>query len=270
MLYPAIDLALARRLERAEAAANARFVDARARVAPAVGACWRDVRGTWAMFDGIGSPLTQTFCLGMDEEPDAALLEALEAFFLERGASVEHEVSPLGLGTPLALLSSRGYTPVELTSVLFRPAAARDGEALQASGLDVRAITGATEGPAWANASAEGWSEFPEVVPFVREIGGVYAHTDGARCFAAETAGVIAATAVLAVHEGVAVLAGASTRPAFRRRGAQFALLSARLAHARADGCDLAMMCARPGSASHRNAERHGFRVAYTRIKWRQ
>ena len=33
-------------------------------------------------------------------------------------------------------------------------------------------------------------------------------------------------------------------------------------------GCDLAMMCALPGSASQRNAERHGFRIAYTRIKW--
>ena len=32
---------------------------------------------------------------------------------------------------------------------------------------------------------------------------------------------------------------------------------------------DLAMMGAAPGSASQRNAERHGFRIAYTRIKWR-
>jgi hypothetical protein len=30
------------------------------------------------------------------------------------------------------------------------------------------------------------------------------------------------------------------------------------------------MMCAQPGSASQRNAERQGFRIAYTRIKWRQ
>ena len=30
------------------------------------------------------------------------------------------------------------------------------------------------------------------------------------------------------------------------------------------------MMCAQPGSASQRNAERHGFRIAYTRMKWRK
>jgi hypothetical protein len=28
------------------------------------------------------------------------------------------------------------------------------------------------------------------------------------------------------------------------------------------------MVCAAPGSTSQRNAERNGFRIAYTRIKW--
>ena len=268
MTYPPIDLALSRRLERAEAAANARFVEARATVDPARAACWQDVRGTWAMFDGVGSPLTQTFCLGMTEDADAATLDALETFFRARGAAVEHEVSPIALGDPLTLLPGRGYVPIELTSVMFRPAAEREGDTLDAPDVAVRTIT-ADEGQAWADASADGWSEFPEIVPFVREIGTVYCVTEGARCFAVEVDGVIAAAGALAVHAGVAVLAGASTRPAYRRRGAQLALLGARLRQARADGCDLAMMCARPGSASHRNAERHGFRVAYTRIKWR-
>jgi len=40
------------------------------------------------------------------------------------------------------------------------------------------------------------------------------------------------------------------------------------LRYAAEKGCDIAMMCALPGSASQRNAERQGFRVAYTRIKW--
>lgn len=265
MTFPPIDLDLSHRLERAEAAANARFVEARAAVSPARGACWLDVRGTWAMYDGVGSPLTQTFCLGMREAPDAETLDALEAFFLDRGASVEHEVSALALGEPLGLLSKRGYVPIELTSVMFRPLA---GGAPIAAALDARVVTTLEEGPAWAEASADGWSEFPEIVPFAREIGAVYGRTTGARCYAVDAEGIIVATGVLAEHEGVAVLAGAGTRPTFRRRGAQLALLAARLRDALAAGSDLAMMCARPGSASHRNAERHGFRVAYTRVKW--
>ena len=53
-----------------------------------------------------------------------------------------------------------------------------------------------------------------------------------------------------------------------RRRGLQGALLQERMRYAFEHGCDLAMMVAQAGSESQRNAERKGFRVAYTRIKW--
>ena len=265
MTAPLVDHALAVRLEGAEAAANARFVEARAVVAPAVGATWRDIDGIAALFDGAGSPLTQTFGLGMARPADDTALDAVETFFRSRGAAVDHEVSPLALGEPLALLSGRGYVPIELTDVMFRPITAAD----EAATDPAIAITtaGPEAGEAWAQTAADGWSEHPEVVPFVRALGAVYPHTAGSTCFAASIDGTLAATGVLAMHGGIALLAGASTRPAWRRRGAQSALLAARLRQARRAGCDLAMICARPGSDSHRNAERRGFRVAYTRIK---
>jgi hypothetical protein len=72
------------------------------------------------------------------------------------------------------------------------------------------------------------------------------------------------------MSDGVAHLAGASTIPDGRKRGAQNALLDHRLQHAAAHGCDIALMGALPGSGSQRNAERHGFRIAYTRIKWKR
>jgi hypothetical protein len=53
-----------------------------------------------------------------------------------------------------------------------------------------------------------------------------------------------------------------------RRRGLQAALLHERLRYAFDHGCDLAMMVAEAGSESQRNAERRGFRIAYTRTKW--
>lgn len=68
--------------------------------------------------------------------------------------------------------------------------------------------------------------------------------------------------------DGVGLLAGASTVPEGRRQGAQLALLDWRLRQLAAQGCDLAMICAAPGSASQRNAGRNGFRIAYTRTKW--
>jgi hypothetical protein len=87
--------------------------------------------------------------------------------------------------------------------------------------------------------------------------------------FLAELDGRAIASGAMSAWEGVALLAGASTLPEARKRGAQLALLESRLRWGAEQGCDIAMMCAAPGSASQRNAERHGFRIAYTRIKWR-
>ena len=72
--------------------------------------------------------------------------------------------------------------------------------------------------------------------------------------------------ATLSIHDGLAELFGASTRPTFRNRGVQTALLASRLAEAQRQGCDLAMVHTEPGSASQRNVERLGFRLAYTKV----
>ncbi|MCC6165486.1 MAG: GNAT family N-acetyltransferase [Acidobacteria bacterium] len=268
MAYPLVDHALAIRLERAEGAIGCRFVEARAALVPDLGACWQDIDGAWAIFDGVGSPLTQSFGLGLDVAVRNDTLMAIEAFFAARGVQAEHEVSPLALGDALGVLTAAGYEPFELTSVLYRPVAG--GVAAPGDDAPATRAVDADEADAWAEVAADGWSDTPEVVPFVRAVGGVYVRMRSATCYVAEHHGEAAATGVLAIHDGVAVLAGASTRPAFRRRGAQLALLSARLDEASSQGCDLAMMSARPGSASQRNAERHGFRIAYTRIKWRR
>ena len=65
------------------------------------------------------------------------------------------------------------------------------------------------------------------------------------------------------MHEGVGLLGGASTIPRFRRRGAQQAIMDARLDYALRAGCDLAMISAGPhGGGSERNAARQGFHTA--------
>ena len=266
--YAFADRALGQRLERAEGAASAAFVESRARLAPATGARWIEVAGAYAMFDGPESPLTQTFGLGMFAEPTPAALDALEAFFHGSGADVHHEVSPLADPAVLPLLTSRGYQPIELTSVMHQPIASRTASPVTSTDIRARVIA-RDEEPIWADTAARGWSEHPELIAFIREMGEVSAHARGTRCFLAERRGVPIAAAGLTMKEGVALLAGASTIPEWRGRGAQAALLAARLAFAAEQGCDLAMMGAQPGSASQRNAERQGFRIAYTRIKWR-
>ena len=271
--YALADLALARRLERAEATASAAFVEARARLEPASGACWREVAGAYAMFDGVGSAITQTFGLGMFATPTDGDLAALEAFFDERGAETFHEVSPLAGLELLPRFAARGYHPIELTSVMHRPVVLEGERGPDDRGPDDRAPrvreAGAADAGTYADTAAEGWSsEGAELAGFVRGYALITAAARGVRTFLAELDGRPVAAAALVVHDGVALFAGASTVPAFRGRGAQAALLAARMRAAADAGCDLAMMGALPGSASQRNAERAGFRIAYTRIKW--
>jgi hypothetical protein len=112
------DLALARRLERVEGDACRRFAEARRRLVPESGAEWIECGGAYVVFDKIDSPVTQTFGLGIFEELTAGTLDTIEAFFRERGAPVQHEVSPLAGIAALTLLCERGYRPIEITSVL--------------------------------------------------------------------------------------------------------------------------------------------------------
>jgi len=265
---PFADIHLARRLERAEAHANAKLVEARARVDPSIGAGWIEVAGAYAMFDGVGSPCTQTFGLGIFEMPSNDDLARLEYFFTSRGAEVFHEVSPLA-GIPLAqLLSARGYQPVEFSSVMVRPVSSGGIPAAPGNPpITVRAA-GPEEAALWAATAAEGWSEIPELKQFILELGKVSAQREDGLSLFAEIEGQPVATGALCFHDGVALFAGAATIPEARRQGAQRALLADRLRRAAEHGCDIAMMCAEPGSASQRNAERHGFRIVYTRTKW--
>ena len=267
-MCPFSDLALARRLETTEALACARSVEARARVDPSSGACWIEVAGAHAMFDGAASPVTQTFGLGMAGPATAHDFETIERFFTDRGAPILHEVSPLADPSVVALLTERGYQPFEFTSVMYRPLDGGGTVAAVDSSVHVRTV-GADEGEQWARVSRDGWNEFPGLGDFMLQMGRVGAATEGARLYLAEIDGRPIAAASLRIHEGVAFLAGASTVPDGRRRGAQLALLDRRLRDGAAAGCDIAMMGALPGSGSQRNAERHGFRIAYTRVKWR-
>lgn len=264
--YPFTDMHLTQRLEGAEATANIAFVEGRAKVDPGVGAVYTRVGGVAAMFDGPESPLTQTFGLGVFGALETADYERLEDFFRSRSAAVHHEVSPLAEPDTLVQLNERGYFPVEVSTVLVRPTSIPVADIRSMRVREIRP----EEGPLWSRTAGEGWgSESAELAGFIERLGEVMVRAEGVHCFLAEIDGQPIATGALSVAGDVALLAGASTIHSARRQGAQLALLAARLAYASSRGADLAMMVAQPGSASQRNAERQGFRTAYTRTKWR-
>jgi ribosomal protein S18 acetylase RimI-like enzyme len=91
----------------------------------------------------------------------------------------------------------------------------------------------------------------------------------GWRLYLALVDGAPAASAALTVDGGLGYLANAATLPAMRGRGCQTALLARRITDAAAAGCDTVASLAEFGSASQRNLERAGLRVAFTQAVWR-
>jgi GNAT superfamily N-acetyltransferase len=264
--FPFSDLTLSRRLERAEGRSCVEYADARRRIFPESGAEWIEYGGAYVAFDGVESPVTQTFGLGLFEDLTEATLDTMEAFFKKHGAPVFHEVSPFAGPAALTLLCTRGYRPIEISSVMYR--SVEEPITRPPSKVNVRLIA-SNEAQLWSEISARGWShEHPEFREFLLDLGAISAAREQSICFLAEFDGTPGAAGVLSIHEGVALFGGSSTVPELRRHGLQGALLHERMRYAQERGCDLAMMVALPGSDSQRNAERQGFRIAYTRTKW--
>jgi GNAT superfamily N-acetyltransferase len=261
------NLELARRLEAAEAFSCAQFAVARKRLYPESTSEWMKCAGATVVFDGVDAPTTQTFGLGLFEKLTPDALDEIERFFLARDAEVMHEVCPFAGAATLDMLCARGYRPFEISSVLYRDV--ETPSETHAANINVR-VVGLDEAQLWSDINAKGWTqEHPEFEDFVRASGVLLVVREGSPCFLAEVDGQPGAAGALIVHEGVALFGGAATAPEMRRRGLQAALLEARMRYAVEHGCDLAMMVAEVGSNSQRNAERKGFRVAYTRLKWK-
>ena len=236
---------------------------------PDSGAEWIEAAGAYAMFDGIESPCTQTFGLGIFEPATHEVLGKFEAFFKQHNAPVFHEISPLADASIVNLLNERGYQPVELTSLMFVPIEEIKLDLKVNSNIKTRIIEDGEE-KVWAQTSASGWAtEMEGLAEFMLEFGQIGAKCAGGFPYLAEIENKPTATGMLFVFDDIALLAGASTVPEGRRQGAQSALLDVRLKFAVERGCNLAMMGASPGSQSQRNAEKNGFRIAYTRTKWK-
>ena len=263
------DKTLSQKIERTEARSNADFIESRAKLFPGSGADWIEIAGVYAMFDAIDSPTTQTFGLGLFDEITDVEMDKIEAFFKERNAPVFHEVSPLADSEVFPLLNERGYQPVEFTSVMYQEIASLNSSIPPQNSQIKTRIIDKNEVDLFAETSTKGWiDEMPEYAEQMLEFSRIGASADGAIPFIAELNTEPMATGTLYIYDDVAILAGASTIPAQRRKGAQTALLEARLQYALENGCTIAVMDAMPGSQSQRNAEKNGFRIAYTRTKW--
>jgi GNAT superfamily N-acetyltransferase len=262
---------MAQRIERAEAQFITKASEAARRRRADDAGFVRPIAGGVASFAEAGSPYNKVAGLGFGGVPSPATLAEIESAYAALGAPVRVELAHLADPAVGALLTGRGYRLILFDNVL--------GLVLQ--GEPARVTPPGVE--VWPSGEEEftSWLDIIHVGFAHPDIHGVPLHGElpreviagAARDFAAAGGiryialcdGVVAGGARLRMAEGVAQLAGATTAPAHRRRGVQAALLSARLADARAAGCDIAVVTTLPGSKSQRNVQRQGFELLYAR-----
>jgi hypothetical protein len=235
------DLALARRIERADA------INAKAGAPAHPGSATLDAGGGVAVFVGAASPLTHAVGIGLDGPVREAELSGIEAFFRSRGAPVTFDLSPLADAGLFEALGERGYRVTEFNNVLVRRLA---GMEMAFTPRVRRAIAG--EDDVWAHVEMD--------------IGRDLFRMSGALCYLASVDGAAGAGAALTVRDGLATLCADGTIARFRHLGLQRELIAARLNEAIAQDCDMATASTLPGSQSQRNYERMGFAVVYTKV----
>ncbi|MER5888890.1 GNAT family N-acetyltransferase [Streptomyces sp. NPDC001941] len=265
-------LELAARIERAETGlitAGARA--ALARLGPDAGFVTPLAGGAACRADEH-SPLNKVVGLGFAGAPSEAELDAVERRFAALGTPVQVELAHVADPAVGELLTGRGYRLAGFENLLGREVTARD-RAATVPDVEV-GESGDEEFEAWLDTVVDGFAhpdtqgvasheEFPRdvVETSVRDMSAAA----GMRRYLARVDGVVAGAASMRVVDGLAQLTGAATLPAYRRRGVQAALLTARLDRAAEERADLAVITTQPASTSQHNAQRRGFSLLYTR-----
>ncbi len=261
-----LSLELAREIELAEALAAVGCAEGLQAARENSGAAVEAVAGGYAIYCGANSPLTQAVGLGLGEPVSKEEFDRLEEFYFSRGEAVRVETCPLADATLIEHYRERGYHVSEFSNVMVRPVDAGTGEA-GSEGIAIQKAA-ANEIDLWTLTVAQGFAEHFPVTQELLDVMRMFASGKNAECYLARIDGRVAGGATLAVRGRIAGLFGASTLPAFRRRGVQTALLHTRMRRAAEQGCELAMSLAQPGSASQRNITRQGFQTLYTRVKF--
>lgn len=262
-----VDQALAARLEAAQAWRVVNYTRAHAKLNPECGARIEFVGGAPVVYGDPELPVNRAIGLGMHGPVTPADLDQIEEFYTAVGLPSAVDLCPLADPSLTSLAEARGYRVCDFMSMLYLPLPAQQELTINPEITVTRATPDQFE--LWLETSCHGFSDSPDPDPILRKILIPNFAAEHAHCYLAWIEGKPVATGAIYLHAGVAELGGASTLPAYRRRGAQTTLIRRRLEDAHALGCDFATVLTGPGSNSQRNLQACGFTLAYTRAHTR-
>ena len=195
-------------------------------------------------------------------------IDALAAWYDELGVGSRVEIPDRAHPSLIEHLGRAGYRLRSLVAVLARNASPPLPPEPLPPGLEIRRLS-AQDIAACEEVATALTTSFvaPGTTP---SPGDIRANTEGlahpeAYAFGAYVDGRCAGGGVLDVRADVACLWGAAVVPEFRRRGIQRAMIVHRMLIAAEAGARTIVIEATAGGPTHRNAERLGFRLAYTR-----
>ena len=257
---------LAQRLELFAASDVRKLAETAAVLFSDMAAQFLEVAGGIAGYVGPQSPANGAIGLGFCGEVTADQIISVERFFLELDEEPIVSICPLADPSLVRVLSQRRWTMGAFENVLVREIDPSDAFDPSSSGIEVIEALGDEDLDAWALMAANGFSAPDKPTQSELRLAIAATRREGASFLFGLADGAYAGTGQIEIAGDLAWLSGDTTLPRFRRRGVQGSLQRARLNIARDAGCSFAVTESVPGSASQRNMERLGFRVAYTRV----
>lgn len=264
-MFATIDLA--KQIETAEARLIRDVVQSARKSGRAPAAFSRDLSGGVAGFIRPGSPMNKVIGVGFEEKTES--WKALEQEYHAERDPVRVELASL-CPTPLGrVLTERGYRLVGFENVLGILAS----ETHDPEGATRVQLVTSRELTDWERLLIDGFAS-PDgtgvvIDNFTRDVITQamedMAHATGYERYLAKLDGQIAGAAGMRLDGNIALLTGAATLPAFRKRGVQRALLARRLNDAAQAGAQIAVITTGGGTQSMANALKQGFSLLYTR-----
>jgi len=233
---------------------------------PEIGAAVEPIAGGHMIFAGLGSPIGRAVGMGFSAPVTESDMDQLEHFYYSRRAPAQTDYCPLTDISLLEIARKRGYQVAELNNVLARTLDPTEECPHGPPGFEIRPGK-PEEALAFSTIVRQGF--FPdggEPAGFDEMLAPMFGFP-GVMTFVAEAGGTLVATGaglVIPEHRIVALFGAATLKP-HRGRGLQTAILQRRLQRAAAAGCEYAVIVTLGGTTSQRNAERLGFRVAYSK-----
>lgn len=261
-----VDRAFARRLESGEEMPQVFYAQVFQQTRPEIGAAEEAICGGHMSFCGLGSPVGRAVALGLDRPFTEADLDRVEGFYRAHQAPAQVDLCPMHEPAVFEMFKQRGYGIVELNNVLYRKLEAGEDFPAPAPGCEIRR---ARMEEADATGEIVESAFFPDGAPEAfRGLIAPFYRMEQALAFVATVEGKLVAcgTGLVLRDHRVFALCGAGTLAEYRGRGLQTALLRARMAAAVEAGCEYAVVVTQGGTISQRNAERLGFRVAYSKV----